>query len=113
MALTIYHNNRCSKSRAALALLERQGQPFEVVNYLEQPPSVAQLRQLLGKLGLQAQELVRRDEPDFRTLGLADADEQTLLEAMSQHPRLIQRPIVVRDQRAVLGRPPENVLALF
>ena len=112
---TIYHNPRCSKSRQTLALLEQNGVQAQVVNYLEQPPSVSLLRQLLGQLGLTARELIRKGETAYREQGLADESltEDELLEAMSHYPSLIERPIVVRGERAVLGRPPENVLELL
>ena len=110
----IYHNPRCSKSRAALALLEENGVTPEVIRYLEAPPSEAELRALLAKLELPASALVRRGEDEYRALGLGvDASEAELLRAMAAHPRLIERPVVVRGARAVLGRPPENVLALL
>ncbi len=110
----IYHNPRCSKSRATLALLQEQGVEPEVVLYLERPPSQAALKRLLGKLGIKAGELVRRGEAEYKELGLsAGSSEASLLKAMAAHPRLIERPIVVRGERAVLGRPPENVLALL
>ncbi|MEQ9464436.1 MAG: arsenate reductase (glutaredoxin) [Haliea sp.] len=110
----IYHNPRCSKSRATLALLQEHGVEPEVVLYLERPPSQAALKRLLARLGISAGELVRRGEAEYKALGLsASSSEASLLKAMSAHPRLIERPVVVRGERAVLGRPPENVLALF
>lgn len=113
--LTIYHNPRCSKSRQTLELLREQGADFEAIRYLDTPPDPATLRELLGKLGIPARELLRSGEKEYKELGLGDPglDEDQLLEAMSQHPRLIQRPIVVRGDKAVLGRPPENVLNLL
>ena len=115
MDLTIYHNPRCSKSRATLALLAERGLQPRVVAYLEQPPDVEQLRELLRMLGLRPRELMRRGESTYRDQGLADAsvgDEQ-LLRAMVEHPILMQRPIVVCDGRAALGRPPEQVLDIL
>ncbi|MFV0476436.1 MAG: arsenate reductase (glutaredoxin) [Parahaliea sp.] len=110
----IYHNPRCSKSRNTLALLHDRGIEPEVVLYLENTPDVATLKQLLGYLGLGAAELVRKGEDDYRALGLnASSSEQELLQAMASHPKLIERPVVVRGKQAVLGRPPENVLALI
>ncbi len=110
----IYHNPRCSKSRATLALLQEHGIEPEVVLYLERPPSQAALKRLLARLDISAGALVRRGEAEYKELGLsAGSSEASLLKAMSTHPRLIERPIVVRGERAVLGRPPENVLALF
>lgn len=112
---TIYHNPRCSKSRQTLALLEQHGIEPVVVLYLEQPPTKSQLKTLLKKLGLTARELVRKGEDEYRDLGLADTglSDEKLLEAMAAHPKLIERPIVVCDERAVLGRPPENVVKLL
>jgi len=112
--VTIYHNPRCSKSRRALALLEEHGIAPGIVHYLETPPDEVQLRTLLVKLGMSAQQLVRRGEEAYKSSGLgADSSEQDLLAAMARYPKLIERPIVVSGKRAVLGRPPENVLDLI
>jgi arsenate reductase len=113
--IRIYHNNRCSKSRAALALLEQHGAPFEVVDYLDTPPSAAELKTLLAQLGLTARELLRTGEDDYKTLKLDDPalDEDALIAAMATHPKLIERPIVVAHGKAVVGRPPEAVLAIL
>ncbi|MEH6582380.1 MAG: arsenate reductase (glutaredoxin) [Halioglobus sp.] len=111
---TIYHNPRCSKSRATLALLEENGLTPEVVLYLENSPGVDELRELLQKLGIAASQLVRRGEEAYKANGLnQDSSEEALLAAMAAHPKLIERPIVVKGARAVLGRPPENVLELI
>lgn len=114
-AITLYHNPRCSKSRAALALLEDRGVDVTVVEYLRTPPSAAELERILGLLKLAPRELMRRDEDEYRALGLDDAalNEDALVAAMASHPRLIQRPIAVRGDKAVVGRPPENVLELL
>lgn len=111
----IYHNNRCSKSRATLALLEQHGAPVEVVNYLDTPPTADELVVLLQQLGMSARELLRSGEAEFQSLGLADPalDEASLISAMVAHPKLIERPIVVANGKAVLGRPPEAVLAIL
>jgi arsenate reductase len=113
--IRIYHNNRCSKSRAALALLEQHGAPFEVVDYLDTPPSAAELKTLLAQLGLTARELLRTGEDDYKTLKLDDPalDEDALIAAMATHPKLVERPIVVAHGKAVVGRPPEAVLAIL
>ena len=109
---TIYHNPRCSKSRATLALLEERGVSPEIRLYLQDPPDVTELKGLLKKLGIPAAQLVRRGESEYKQSGLGpDSSEADLLAAMAAHPKLIERPIVVRGKRAVLGRPPENVLA--
>lgn len=113
--IRIYHNQRCSKSRGALALLEQHGKPFEIVDYLENPPSAAELKMLLSRLGITARQLLRTGEDDYRELKLDDPslDDDTLIAAMVQHPRLIERPIVVANDRAVVGRPPEKVLDIL
>lgn len=111
---TIYHNPRCSKSRNTLALLEENGVSPEVVLYLETPPGAAQIKALLLKLGISAAELVRRGEDEYKSAGLdKSSSEAEIVAAMAEHPRLIERPIVVRGDRAVLGRPPENALELL
>lgn len=113
--IRIYHNNRCSKSRATLALLEQHGVDVEVIHYLDTPPSASELLELLKKLGMSARDLLRNGEPEYRDLGLDDLslDDQQLVDAMVSHPGLIERPIVVAGDKAVIGRPPEAVLALF
>lgn len=115
MTLTIYHNPRCSKSRQALKLIEERGLQPEVVRYLETPPDATALDRLLRLLGLEPRELMRRKEPEYQGLGLDDPalSREALIAAMVSHPRLIERPIVVRDGKAVLGRPPERVLDLL
>ncbi len=111
---TIYHNPRCSKSRTTLALLQDRGIEPQVVLYLETSPDAAEIRSLLQKLGLSAAQLVRRGEEAYKaeSLGVDSSDEQ-LIAAMAAHPKLIERPIVVHGDRAVLGRPPENALELI
>lgn len=111
----IYHNPRCSKSRQTLQLLEDQGVEPTIIEYLKNPPSTAKLKELLLMLGFQsARELMRSKEEAYKANNLADEhDEDALLEAMVQHPKLIERPIVVKGDRARLGRPPEAVLELF
>lgn len=111
---TIYHNPRCSKSRNTLALLQERGVEPEIILYLDNAPSARQIGGLLKKLGIPASQLVRRGEADYKASGLsAKSSEQEVLDAMAQHPKLIERPIVVHGDRAVLGRPPENVLELL
>jgi arsenate reductase len=112
---TIYHNPRCSKSRQTLALLEENGETPEIVHYLDFPPTEAGLQDLLAKLGLKPRELMRKGEDIFKEKGLADASltDAQLVAAMVEHPILIERPVVVKGDRAVLGRPPENVLELL
>jgi arsenate reductase len=113
-AVTIYHNPRCSKSRNTLALLEEKGVSPKVVLYLETPPDVAELKGLLQKLGMKAADLVRRGEADYKAAGLhRESSDEDVLAAMVKYPKLIERPIVVKGRKAVLGRPPESVLELI
>ena len=115
MAVTIYHNPRCSKSRQTLALIEEKGADPEVVEYLKTPPSAAELKAILDKLGLAPRELMRRKEAPYAELNLDDpslSDEQ-LIQAMVENPILIERPIVVAGGKARLGRPPEQVLEIL
>ncbi|WP_219899599.1 arsenate reductase (glutaredoxin) [Zobellella taiwanensis] len=115
MSVRIYHNPRCSKSRETLALLEQRGLTPEIIKYLDTPPDADQLKVLLEQLGMRsARELMRTKEEEYRTLGLAEVtDEAELIAAMVAHPRLIERPIVVKGERAALGRPPEQVLDIL
>ena len=112
--IQIYHNPRCSKSRAGLALLEEQRIEPEIIKYLDTPPTVAELTALLQKLDMKPRELMRTKETIYQELGLGDVEDDTkLIEAMAAHPKLIERPIVIRGDRAVIGRPMENVTALL
>lgn len=113
--LTLYHNPRCSKSRAALQLLEERQLPVKIIHYLDTPPSVTELRQLLDRLGMTARQLLRTGEEEYKTLGLADSTlaEQQLIEAMVKYPRLIERPILVAGDQAVVGRPTEKLLEIL
>ena len=113
--LTLYHNPRCSKSRAALELLEARGLTPTIVRYLENPPSVEQLRELLSKLNLPARQLLRSGEEEYKVLNLADVSlsEEHLLSAMAAHQKLIERPILIAGARAVIGRPTEKLLELL
>jgi arsenate reductase len=113
--LTLYHNPRCSKSRGALDLLEARGLQPTIVRYLETPLNVAQIKALLSKLGISARQLLRTGEEEYKTLNLADASlsEQQLIEAIAAHPKLMERPILEAGDKAVIGRPPENVLELL
>ena len=111
----IYHNNRCSKSRATLALLEGHGGKVEVIDYLDNPPSADELAVLLKQLGMTPRELLRTGETEYRSLGLDDPalDDAALIAAMVAHPKLSERPSVVANGKAALGRPPEAVLAIL
>ena len=112
---TLYHNPRCSKSRQTLQLLEERGIAPEIVLYLENSPDAETLRGLLSKLGISARQLLRKGEAEYKERGLADESlsEAALIQAMVDAPKLIERPIVVRGDRAVLGRPRENALELI
>jgi arsenate reductase len=113
--ITIYHNPRCSKSRETLALVEaaatRLGEPVEIVEYLKTPPSLTTLRQLHTMLGVSVREMMRENEAPYAELGLEDPGltDNELLAAVADNPILLQRPVVVRNRRAAIGRPPENV----
>lgn len=113
--VVILHNPACSKSREALALLEASGIAPRVVHYLEAPPTVAELDAIVRQLGVGPRAIMRLDEPEYASLGLDDPElaREELLAAMRAHPNLIQRPIVLANGRAALGRPPEAVLAIL
>ena len=113
--LTLYHNPRCSKSRAALALLEAEGLTPTLRLYIDEPPTIAELRDLLQKRGIGARELLRSSETDSRErkLDAPGVSDDTIIAAMCEEPRLIQRPIAVVGTQAVVGRPPERVLELL
>lgn len=115
MSVTIYHNPRCSKSREALGLLREKGVEPEIVKYLETPPDAAALAELLDMLGLEPRELMRTKEKEYKENGLDNPSlgRDALIDAMVAHPRLIERPIVVKDGKAALGRPPERVLEVL
>ena len=112
--LVLLHNPRCSKSRAVRALLEERGIAVRERLYLEEPLALAELRDLAGRLGEAPSRWLRRGEAALREAGLPDdADEDAILGAMARHPILIERPILVRGARAIVGRPPERVLELL
>lgn len=111
--ITLWHNPRCSKSRAALALLQESDVELEVIEYLKAPPSQKRLGEVLAMLGMSPRELARKGEAPYAELGLADASDAALLAAMVDHPILIERPVAIAGARAVVGRPPEKVLALL
>ena len=111
----IYHNPRCSKSRQTLQLLRDRGAAPEVVEYLKTPPDAQTLERILNLLGLEPRGLMRRKEPEYQDLGLDDESlsRERLIRAMVENPKLIERPIVVADGKAALGRPPEQVLEIL
>ena len=114
MSVKIYHNPRCSKSRQTLQLLKDNNIEPEVVEYLKTPPTREELERILDMLGLEPRELMRRKEKEYKELGLADPglSRDQLIDAMIAHPRLIERPIVIKDGKAAIGRPPEKVLEI-
>ena len=114
-SLTLYHNPRCSKSRAALELLDRHGVQPAIVEYLKTPPTRNALAALLDMLGLEPRELMRTHEQEYKQAGLDDPalTRTQLIDALVRYPKLIERPIVVRDGRAVIGRPPEKILDIL
>ncbi|MEM8689560.1 MAG: arsenate reductase (glutaredoxin) [Pseudomonadota bacterium] len=113
MTVTIWHNPRCSKSRRALALIQEQGIDPEIVNYLETPPSAQELKELAELLGQGPDEFIRKGEKVYKELELKGSDDQTLFAAMSGNPILIERAIVFANGKAVVGRPPEDVLEIL
>ena len=112
---TVYQKSTCSKCRTTLRLLKEPGVEFETINYYETPLTETDLRGLLKKLGLTVRDILRKDEPVAKELGIGKKEfsDAELLALMAKHPDLIQRPIVVRGDRAVLGRPPENIEKLL
>ena len=111
MTVTVYHNPRCSKSRAAMEYLEENGIETEVVKYMDSPPDANDIKELLSMLGMTPREVMRKHEKVFKDAGLDDPTftDDELIEAMAQCPSLIERPIVVNNGKAVLARPPETV----
>ena len=115
MSVKIYHNPRCSKSRQTLAILQENGIEPEVIEYLQHPPSKTQLKKILALLNMEPRDLIRKKEPEYKQNHLDDPalSKEKLLDAMIQHPKLIERPIVVSGDKAALGRPPEKVLEIL
>jgi arsenate reductase len=113
--MKIYHNPRCSKSRQTLALIRAAGVEPEIIEYLNEPPSVEELDDLLKKLRLEPRDIIRKGEAEYKELQLKDRElgRDEALRLLVKHPKLIERPIVVKGRNAVLGRPPENVKQLL
>ena len=113
-AITIFHNNRCSKSRCALQILKEEGENPDIRYYLKEAPSPGELKDLLKKLGMDAEEIVRKGEKlykeNYKNKSLTN---QEWIQVLSEHPKLIERPIVIKGDKAVIGRPPENVKQLL
>lgn len=115
MRVICYHNPRCGKSRQTLQLLQERGIEPEIIEYLKTPPSAEELNDILQKLGMEPRELMRKKEAEYKANGLDDEtlDRQALINAMVNHPILIERPIVVVNDKAAIGRPPEAVLTIL
>lgn len=115
MTIIIYHNPRCSKSRQTLELLRKHNIEPDIIEYLNTPPDPQRLKSLLNMLGLSARQLMRRKEQAYKDADLDNPklSEEDLIKAMIEQPKLIERPIVVNGDKAVLGRPPENVLEII
>ena len=112
--MKIFHNPRCKKSRDTLGLIEHSGQTVEIIEYLKEPPSIAEIEKLLHKLNVGVQDIIRKDEllykEKFKNMNFTDVE---WIKILTENPKLIQRPIVVRGNKAIIGRPPENVLELL
>ena len=115
MYITIYHNPKCSKSRQTLKLLEEQATGIDIIEYLKNPPTVKKLQEILSLLKFSPRDLMRKKEAEYKDLGLysSNLSDKDLIEYMVKHPILIERPIVLANGKAVLGRPPENVLNII
>ena len=115
MTVTIYHNPRCSKSRLTLELLRAQGLEPNIIEYLKNPPAKSDMTGILSLLGMQPRELMRKKEAEYKANGLdsPDLSDEQLVEALIEHPILIERPIVLANGKAAIGRPPENVLKIL
>jgi arsenate reductase len=113
MQVTLYHNPRCSKSRDALAILKKQKVDIEIIEYLKSPLNSSTLKEILSKLGGSAHQLIRTNEKKYRSLNLAQADDDRIISTLAAHPNLLQRPIIVSKTNAVIGRPPEKVLSVL
>jgi arsenate reductase len=113
--VTIYYNPNCSKCRMSLEILERQGEDTRIIEYLETPPDYRTLNGLLDLLGLEPRELMRTHEKEYSEAGLDDAglSREQLINAMIEHPRLIERPVVIKNGKATIGRPPEKILEIL
>lgn len=115
MSVTIYHNPRCSKSRQTLGLLQERIVDINIIEYLKTPPDISQLKQILKKLGYEPRQLMRKSEQIYKDLDLGNENKtaEDLVNAMAQNPILIERPIVLSGEKAVIGRPPESVLNIL
>ena len=111
----IYHNPRCSKSRATLALLEENQIEHKVIKYLESPPSTEEISKMLKLLDLNVRQILRIREPEYQAAGFADSNlsDEQIIALLTQHPKVMERPIVIYNDQAVIGRPPENLLSIL
>ena len=115
MAVTIYHNPRCSKSRQTLSLIQEKSIDVNIIEYLKTPPNISQLKQILKQLGYEPRQLMRKSEQIYKNLDLGNENKtaEDLVNAMAQNPILIERPIVLSGEKAAIGRPPESVLNIL
>ena len=115
MAVTIFHNPRCSKSRQTLSLIQEKNIDINIIEYLKTPPNISQLKQILKQLGYEPRQLMRKSEPIYKDLDLGNENKtaEDLVNAMAQNPILIERPIVLSGEKAAIGRPPESVLNIL
>lgn len=112
--IKIYHNNRCSKSRSGLEILKKSGKDFQIVNYLENIPTKAELKSIINLLGIKPIDLVRKNEAIWKAnYKNKELNDDIIINAMLENPKLIERPIVINDNKAVIGRPPENILNII
>jgi arsenate reductase len=113
--LTIYFNPKCSKCRLSIEILEKEGQLARVIEYLNTPPDAGTLESILGMLGMEPRELMRKHEKEYTEAELDNPDltRKQLINAMIEHPRLIERPIVIKNGKAIIGRPPEKILDIL
>lgn len=115
MSVKIYHNPRCSKSRQTLQLLQEQGVEVEIIEYLKTPPTATELSSILEKLALEPRALMRKNEAEYKATGMDNTEltRDELINGMVATPKLIERPIVLANDKAAIGRPPENVLSIL
>jgi len=114
MSVTIYHNPRCSKSRQTLALIQEKGIEPEIIEYLKSPPSEVELDQIISKLAVQPEELIRKGEDEFKLYFMEKKlSREETIRLMVKHPKVIERPIVINGNKAIIGRPPEGVLDIL
>jgi len=108
--IVVWHNPRCSKSRNGIKYLDEKGAEYAIRRYLDEPPTAEEIREILKKLGMKPRELMRTKEKIYRELGLKDVgDDEKLIEAMAEHPKLIERPIVIKGDKAVVARPETKI----